>query len=132
MIQRRNLPSLTAYLLSGTPQNLLTLVYVFLPFLNVSFKNYVTLKSKIQANFQRWSSLKLTLQGRIVLSKDEYTWAFTLAFSPPKDYFTDMQRMTSKFIRNNKKPCIKFDTLKRPKSLGGLSLPDFKLYYWSF
>jgi len=46
-------------------------------FLNVSFKNYVTLKSKIQANFQRWSSLKLTLQGRIVLSKDEYTWAFT-------------------------------------------------------
>lgn len=39
--------------------------------------------------------------------------------------------MISKFIWNGKRPRIRLKTLQRPKSQGGLSVPNFELYYWS-
>ncbi len=40
--------------------------------------------------------------------------------------------MTTKFIWNDKRARIRLRTLQQPKYSGGLAVPDFKLYYWSF
>ncbi len=40
--------------------------------------------------------------------------------------------MISKFIWNDKCPRIKLTTLQHPNSAGGLAVPNFELYYWSF
>lgn len=52
--------------------------------------------------------------------------------SPHLDYWSKLQRLTSKFIWNGKPPCIKYSTLQCCKDASGLALTDFKLYHWTF
>ncbi len=55
-----------------------------------------------------------------------------LPHSPPPGYFKEINSIISKFIWNDKCPRIKFTTLQHPNSAGGLAVPNFELYYWSF
>ncbi len=55
-----------------------------------------------------------------------------LPLSPPSGYFKEINSIISKFIWNDKCPRIKLTTLQHPNSAGGLAVPDFELYYWSF
>ncbi len=55
-----------------------------------------------------------------------------LPLSPPPGYFKEINSIISKFIWNDKCPRIKLTTLQHPNSAGGLAVPDFELYYWSF
>ncbi len=55
-----------------------------------------------------------------------------LPLSPPPGYFKEINSIISKFIWNDKCPRIKLTTLQHPNSAGGLALPNFELYYWSF
>ncbi len=52
--------------------------------------------------------------------------------SPPPGYFKEINSIISKFIWNDKCPRIKLTTLQHPNSAGGLAVPNFELYYWSF
>ncbi len=55
-----------------------------------------------------------------------------LPLSPPPGYFKEINSIISKFIWNDKCPRIKLTTLQHPNSTGGLAVPKFELYYWSF
>ncbi len=55
-----------------------------------------------------------------------------LPLSPPPGYFKEINSIISKFIWNDKCPRIKLTTLQHPNSVGGLAVPNFKSYYWSF
>ncbi len=55
-----------------------------------------------------------------------------LPLSPPPGYFKEINSIISKFIWNDKCPRIKLTTLQHPNIAGGLAVPNFELYYWSF
>ncbi len=55
-----------------------------------------------------------------------------LPLSPPPGYFKEINSIISKFIWNDKCPRIKLTTLQHTISAGGLAVPNFELYYWSF
>ncbi len=83
------------------------------------------------------ATLKVSLQGRISTVKMNLLPRFNFFFSmlplsPPPGYFKEINSIISKFIWNDKCPRIKLTTLQHPNSAGGLAVPNFELYYWSF
>ena len=55
-----------------------------------------------------------------------------LPLSPPSDYWHKLESAVSTFIWNGKRLRLKKSALQRSKEDGGLSVPNFKLYVWSF
>ena len=82
-------------------------------------------------------SLPISIQARIsvvkmnILPRINFVSSM-LPLSPSSDYWHKLEAEVSKFIWKGKRPRLKKSTLQRRKENGGLSVPNFKLYFLSF
>ena len=98
--------------------------------------NFVPLLDQIQKDFQRWSLLPLSLVARVnlvkmnILPKLSYLFQCIPVFLP-QSFFIKLDKSISEFIWNGKVPRLRKELLQRPKTLGGLALPNLRFYYWA-
>ena len=108
------------------------------PSLNQIVKhNYSLAFTNVLKDMDRWISLPMSIQARISIIKMIILPRINFVSSmvplpPPSDYWSKLQSAVSKFIWKRKKPCLKMSILQRRREDGGLSVPDFKFYFWSF
>ncbi len=80
-------------------------------FSDILHTNYYKLKLEISSDLQRWSDLKMSLQGRISIIRMNVLGPLNFLFSvipmpPPAKYFDELQSLISKFIWKGKRPHI--------------------------
>lgn len=98
--------------------------------------NILPLVDKMQDDFARWALLNLSLAARVnaikmnTLPKLSYLFQCLPIFIP-QSFFFKIDKLISEFVWNKKTPRLRRPLLQRPKSQGGLALPNFRFYYWA-
>ncbi len=124
-----NFSSLSGYKINWSKSALMPINNVKV---NSSIPSFIPIKESFI-----YLGITISLQGRISTVKMNLLPRFNFFFSmlplsPPPGYFKEINSIISKFIWNDKCPRIKLTTLQHPNSTGGLAVPNFELYYWSF
>ena len=103
---------------------------------NLYEANFKKLLENMKLNLKRWSTLPISLAGRVntvkmtVLPQFLYTFQMIPLFLPIS-FFKDLNSHISSFIWNKSVPRAKKAVLEMPKSVGGLALPNLMLHYWA-
>uniref|UniRef100_A0A3B3IBF2 Reverse transcriptase domain-containing protein n=1 Tax=Oryzias latipes TaxID=8090 RepID=A0A3B3IBF2_ORYLA len=98
--------------------------------------NFESLLESIGEDFDRWSVLPLSLLGRVNLIKMTVLPKFLYLFQHipiliNKAFFDKLEKRISHFLWSGKTPRVRKSVLQSPKNIGGLSLPNFRQYYWA-
>lgn len=129
---------LTKYNFRWIPKGMVYLGIKISPdFSEMTALNYETLLQKIKTNIGKWGKLNLTLCGKINVVKMVIAPQFNyismmLPLNIPDHIFKQYDNLIKEFLWAGRKPRFKMNKLFTPKSKGGLSLPNVRLYNLSF
>uniref|UniRef100_A0A8C5WLI0 Reverse transcriptase domain-containing protein n=1 Tax=Leptobrachium leishanense TaxID=445787 RepID=A0A8C5WLI0_9ANUR len=96
--------------------------------------NYTPLWTEITRDLAEWKATRVSWLGKISIIKmnvlPRLLYLFqTLPIYVPPAFFRMIRTECSRFIWSATRARIDFRTLTRPKTAGGLAVPDFQLYY---
>uniref|UniRef100_A0A3Q1G9Y9 Reverse transcriptase domain-containing protein n=1 Tax=Acanthochromis polyacanthus TaxID=80966 RepID=A0A3Q1G9Y9_9TELE len=106
-------------------------------FLNTTSTDLVNIQYSSLNDLDKWGKLPTSFQSRLSIVKMNILPRVTffssmLTLPPTKGYWKKIHASVGSYLWNGKKPRIKTLTLYRPKSSGGMGLPNFEWYSWCF